>query len=34
MEDFEYKPEWLEGMNLLNGIDGYFVYRVVSVCAD
>ena len=32
MEDFQSKPEWLEGINLLNDIEGYFIFRVVITC--
>jgi len=31
MEDFQSKPEWLEGINLLNDVEGYFIFRVVII---
>jgi len=34
MEDFQSKPEWLEGINLLNDIEGYFIFRVVTLCTS
>jgi len=30
MEDFDSKPDWLEGINLLNTLEGYSIYRIVS----